>query len=82
MKHNPKHHFVLVLRGVNQDTPMLEDALFEAGCDDALIGYKNGEVFLTFEREARDLETAVASAVQAIEAAPIHTKVEHVKCFL
>ena len=65
-------HFTLVLRGVSEDTPMLEDALFEAGCDDALISYKNGEVFLTFDREALDLKTAVVSAIREIEGASIH----------
>lgn len=52
MKNYTNHHFLLVLRDVNENTPALEDVLFEAGCDDALISYKYGIVSLTFDRKA------------------------------
>lgn len=47
----------------------LEDALFEAGCDDALIYSRNGAVCLEFERQAEDAQHAVSQAAAQIVAA-------------
>ncbi len=79
MKNCINHHFILVLRNVNEDTEGLEDILFGAGCDDALISYRNGVVLLTFDRKARHLEEAVISAIQAIEGTSLKAKVDHVE---
>ncbi len=65
------YQFTLILDGVDEKTPGLEDALFEAGCDDALINYKNGAVYLDFDREDEDLERAIISAIKNIESANI-----------
>jgi hypothetical protein len=40
----------------------MENALFEAGCDDATISWRNGYVWLTFDRAGEGLWDAVASA--------------------
>ena len=72
-------HFVLVLRDVNEDTPWLEDVLFEAGCDDALISYKNGVVSLTFDRKASNIEYAIISAIETIESSPLNASVDHIE---
>lgn len=63
--------FTLVLDGVTELTRQIEDALYEAGCTDALLGSCNGVVFLDFDREAKCLEDAVLSAIAAVEAAGI-----------
>jgi hypothetical protein len=63
-------NFTLVLRGVNEKTEGLEDALFEAGCDDALINFRNGTVYLDFDRESGNLEEAVISAIKQVESLP------------
>lgn len=63
--------FTLILDGVNENTPNLEDSLFEAGCDDALINYKNGTVYLDFDRTDENLEQAIISAINAIESAEL-----------
>lgn len=65
------YHFTLILDGVDEKTPGLEDALFEAGCDDALINYKNGAVYLDFDREGEELERTIISAIRDIESANI-----------
>lgn len=79
MKHNRTYHFVLVLSGVNQDTEGLEDALFEAGCDDALISYKNRVVCLDFDRESDSLENAIISSIHDVEGANIGAKAAHIE---
>lgn len=44
-----------------------EDALFEAGCDDALMGTGiDGRIALDFSREAENAEDAVLSALAAV----------------
>lgn len=44
------------------------DALYEAGCDDALIGLgRPGYLAFDFEREADSAEQAMQSAIEAIE---------------
>jgi hypothetical protein len=46
-----------------------EDALFEAGCDDALIAVVNGQMFLDFHRDGLSFEDAVKSASRDVEVA-------------
>lgn len=69
------HDFTLVLEGVNDKTPGLEDILFEAGCDDALINCKNSTVFLDFSRESDNFKTAILSAIKAVESTPLGIRV-------
>lgn len=38
------YQFTLVLKNINEHTDSLEDSLFEAGCDDALINFRNKDV--------------------------------------
>ena len=60
--------FTLIVDGpdIQGDNGLL-DALFEAGCDDALVGRTNCVQYLAFAREAACLEDAVLSAVADIE---------------
>ena len=44
------------------DNDTLVDSLYEAGCDDALVVERAGVFVLAFDREASNLETAIASA--------------------
>ena len=43
-----EHEFVLVLCDTPELTTEAEDALFEAGCDDATISVRSGRVFVPF----------------------------------
>jgi hypothetical protein len=57
------HHFTLTVSGLTYDQT---DRLYEAGCDDALLSECNGVVTLDFAREAPDMLTAIASAIDDI----------------
>lgn len=59
--------FTLVVEGRDLKTGEVVDALFEAGCDDALVGSSEGVQFLDFDREAGSVEEAVRSAVADVE---------------
>lgn len=73
------HRFTL-LYALPPDVPEVgfTARLFEAGCNDALVGLgRPGFAALEFEREAPDRESAVRSAQQAVTAAwPAATLVE------
>lgn len=75
MKLVKTYQFTLVLKNVNEKTNDLEDSFFEAGCDDALINYRNGAVYLEFDREASSLEEAVISAIKDIQTSSVDAEV-------
>jgi hypothetical protein len=72
------YQFTLVLTHVDENTPMLEDRLYEAGCDDALINFRNGAVYLDFDRESTSFENAVIAAIKAIESSILGAVVNHI----
>ena len=63
----PTHHFTLIVDGVDLHLESAIDRLFEAGCDDALVGTTDGVQFIDFDREASSLNDAVLSAVADVE---------------
>jgi predicted DNA-binding transcriptional regulator AlpA len=69
------YEFSLVLAGVNENTPNLEDTLFEAGCDDGLLCTYNNTVYIDFSREAQTYKVAVMTAIKAIESSVLNAKV-------
>lgn len=74
-----QHHFALVLSGVTQNTENLEDTIFEAGCDDALIFCKNNTVYLEFDRDADNFENAILSAIREVEGTTLGIKVSRIE---
>lgn len=72
MKKHDLFKFTLIFRlppGAMEEDAML-DALFEAGCDDALVGLgRAGYVGLEFAREAATAKTAIDSAIRDTTAA-------------
>ncbi|MBX9704939.1 MAG: hypothetical protein K5Q00_01690 [Gammaproteobacteria bacterium] len=72
MKH---YEFTLVLDGVDDETVGLEDYLYDAGGDDALINFRNSTVFLDVTREAKSLNEAVLSTIKQLESVQIGAKV-------
>ena len=60
------HSFTLVLSGAREISDEMAEGLFEAGCDDALPGSRDGTVFLDFDREAESFPTAVLSAIRDV----------------
>jgi hypothetical protein len=73
------HNFVLVLSGISAPDGSLEDALFEAGCDDAILAFRSGVPYLEFDRKASTLESAILSAVRDVERAEHPVAVSHVE---
>lgn len=73
MKNNDhfSYQFTLVLKNVDENTLGLEDILFDAGCNDALINFREGTVYLDFDRKSSSLKAAVTSAIKAVEACPL-----------
>ena len=61
------HTFTLLLTGHDGLTDELERAIFEAGCDDALLGVEDGQLFLNFDRESRTIDHAIATAMRDVE---------------
>lgn len=78
-KMSNSYQFTLILEGIDETTPGLEDSIFEAGCQDALINYKNGTVYLDFDREGESLENAIITAIKDIESANIRTKISRIE---
>jgi hypothetical protein len=63
------HSFAVVISGVDltsAESPHA-DALYDAGCDDALLTGEGGVQRAVFDREAPTFAAAVASAITAIE---------------
>ncbi len=61
------HHFTLIVDGPDLQSGAVMDALYKAGCDDALIGRVDGIQYVEFDREAGGVVEAVLSAVADIE---------------
>jgi hypothetical protein len=72
-----EYEFTLILSGVQELTREVLDAFYEAGCDDALIGIRDGIAFADFCREADSLQEAVLSAIRDVKKAG--ARVEHVE---
>ena len=66
----PLHEFTVRTAGVSVMDDDVFDALFEAGCDDALVCTDPEGDHLDFGRRAPTFEEAVASACAAIESVP------------
>lgn len=59
--------FTLIVEGPDLQADEMVDALFGAGCDDALVGAVDGVQYVEFDREAETPEQAILSAVADIE---------------
>ena len=63
----PIFTFTLIVEGPDLQADEFVDALFEVGCDDALIGQVGGVQYIDFDRESKSFEEAVLSAVNDLE---------------
>ncbi|HLA84773.1 MAG TPA: hypothetical protein VJL29_08265 [Thermoguttaceae bacterium] len=59
--------FSLILKEGTEITEELADELFEAGCDDGTPGTFCGTPYISFHREAENLESAIRSAVADVQ---------------
>lgn len=67
--------FTLLLDGVNKITLEIENALYDAGCDDATISLRFGRLYLTFSRSAASLKDAIISAIKNVRESGIDATV-------
>ncbi len=56
------YHFTIIVRDADAFDDDLDDKLFVAGCDDALVCRMDDVVYLEFDREAVDAKTAMTTA--------------------
>ena len=73
------YEFTLVIETQAGFENGLEDALFEAGCDNATLSFRKGIAYLNFDREAKDFESAIISAVQQVEDTGLNLWVKRVE---
>lgn len=64
---NKTYTFTLILEDTREPDEVIENSLFEAGCNDALLHSRNGNAYLTFDRKARTYKEAAFSAVKQVE---------------
>lgn len=67
--------FALIAGSVNELTPAVEDALFEAGCEDATLSIRYGLLYLEFSRSAKSIQDAILSAIRDVRKAGIGAQV-------
>lgn len=63
------HHFTIIASGLDPEADDFEDRFFDAGCNDASLAFARGAIILEFERGARNLSQAIASAIADVRAA-------------
>ena len=71
--------FTLILSGFTELREDVEDRLFEAGCDDALLGFRDGVPHLDFDRDAESLQEAILSAIHDVEGAGVGARIIRVE---
>lgn len=68
------YEFTCHIAGVEELTDELCNAVYEAGCDDGLLGIQNGICYVDFHREAENLEAAISSASYDLQRAGLKVK--------
>jgi hypothetical protein len=61
--------FTLFLKGADVLSDQSLEALFEAGCDDATLGVRDGAQYAAFDREAESFGEALSSAIDDVATA-------------
>ena len=64
------YQFTLIVEGPDLQSDTVVDALFDAGCDDALVGRTDGIQYLDFDRDGPNPETTILSAIADVERLP------------
>jgi hypothetical protein len=72
-----EHNFTLILDGDLREDSF--DALFHAGCDDAMFGTRSGLTTAEFDRKAASFASAVLSAIRDVESADLGLRVIRVE---
>lgn len=64
-----EHEFTIIATGLDPQGDDFADRFYEAGCDDALVGFQRGVIVADFVREADTIEDAITSAIVAVRSA-------------
>ena len=70
-----QYDFALIFDGISELTSAVEDALFQAGCDDATVSMQHGRLYIEFSRSAGSLEDAIIGAIRDVRKADIGAEV-------
>jgi hypothetical protein len=73
------YNFTLIIEGGDLQSAEAQDALYEAGCDDATFGLVDGVQYAEFDREAGSYGQALASAMVGVRRAVPAAKVVHIE---
>ena len=73
------HSFTIFFSGADVLGDEQFDALYEAGCDDALFGARDGAQYGAFDREADSFSEALASAIRDLTSAVTGLKVVRIE---
>lgn len=65
----PVFEFSIIATGLDPQAHDFERRFFEKGADDATVSFQRGLIILDFAREASDIDSALASAIDAVQAA-------------
>ena len=71
--------FQLFCRDADTADESFLDRLYEAGCDDAVVSFKDGYICLDFSRHAEHAEDAVVSAIRDFKRSNIGGSVARVE---
>jgi hypothetical protein len=72
------YHFVFMCEVPDLAIHELEDALFEAGCDDALLSIKDTTLSLEFDRDSPSFRDAISSAFRDVARASVELVVRRI----
>lgn len=70
-----EYDFALIVGGVPALSQHVEDALFNAGCDDATLSIQYGQLFMEFSRSAASIKDAILSAIRDVQKSGIPARV-------
>jgi hypothetical protein len=73
------YNFTLIIEGADLQTPEAQDALYEAGCNDATFGLADGVQYAEFDRKAASYGAALAGAMADVRRAVPQTRIVHVE---
>jgi len=73
-----EYDFALIVRGVPALTTEVEDALFQAGCDDATLSIRYGLLYVNFSRTAESLKEAILTAIHDVQKAGVGAEIVRV----
>lgn len=73
------YNFTLIIEGGDLQSAEAQDALYEAGCDDATFGLVDGVQYAEFDREADSFGQALASAMLGVRGAVPAAKIVHIE---